>query len=50
MRTLLDYLELDSVSVTIALPALTRLTDDISEEWVQRFREERQKDWVNRGW
>jgi LPS sulfotransferase NodH len=50
VRTLLDYLELDSASVTIAPPALTKLADATSEEWVQRFREERQKDWGNRGW
>jgi len=50
VRTLLDYLELDSRSATIAPPALTRLADDISEEWVQRFREERQDGWTNRGW
>lgn len=50
VRTLLDYLELDSSSVTITPPALTKLADDVSEEWVQRYREERQKDWVNRGW
>jgi len=50
VRTILDYLELDSQSAAIAPPALTKLADDISEEWAQRFREERQKDWVNRGW
>jgi LPS sulfotransferase NodH len=50
IRTILDYLELDSRSVTIAPPALTQLADEISEEWVQRFREERQKGWTNRGW
>ena len=50
IRTLLGYLELDSQSVTIAPPALTKLTDDDSEEWVQRFREERQDGWTNRGW
>ena len=50
VRTILDYLELDSQSAAIAPPALTKLADDISEEWAQRFREERQRDWVNRGW
>ncbi|MBL8077656.1 MAG: sulfotransferase [Anaerolineales bacterium] len=50
VRTILDTLELDSKSVTITPPALTQLADDISEEWAQRFREERQKDWPNRGW
>jgi LPS sulfotransferase NodH len=50
VRKILDYLELDSRSVTIAPPALTKLVDAVSEEWVQRFREQRQKGWTNRGW
>jgi LPS sulfotransferase NodH len=50
VRKILDYLELDSRSVTIAPPALTKLVDAVSEEWVQRFREQRQKGWTIRGW
>jgi len=50
IQTILDYLELDSQSVTIAPPALTKIADSVSEEWVQRFREERQNGWTNRGW
>ena len=50
INTILDYLELDSRSATIAPPKLTKTADVISEEWVQRFREERQNGWVNRGW
>jgi len=50
IRMILDNLELDSSSGSIAQPALTRLANDISEEWVQRFREERQNGWPNRGW
>lgn len=50
VRTILAYLGIDSQSVTIAPPALAKLADEISEQWVQRFREERQKDWTNRGW
>lgn len=50
IRTILTYLELDSQSVTIAPPALTKIADKISEEWAQRFREERQNSWTNRGW
>jgi LPS sulfotransferase NodH len=50
VRTILDYLELESHSVTIAPPPLTKLSDTVSEEWTQRFREERQNGWVNRGW
>jgi LPS sulfotransferase NodH len=50
VRTILDYLELDSQSATIAPPALTKTADSVSEEWAQRFREERQNGWTNRGW
>ncbi len=50
VRAILDYLDLDSGSATITPPAITKLADSISEEWSQRFREERQKDWQNRGW
>jgi len=50
IRTILDYLELDSRSVSIAPPALTKLADAVSEEWTQRFRKERQNGWTNRGW
>ena len=50
VRTILDYLELDSRSIAIAPPALTKTADAVYEEWVQRFREERQNGWINRGW
>ena len=50
VRTILDYLELDSRSAAIAPPALSKTADAISEEWAQRFREERQNGWTNRGW
>jgi LPS sulfotransferase NodH len=50
IRTILDYLGLDSGSVSITPPGLIRTADSISEEWVQRFREERQDGWQNRGW
>ena len=50
LRTVLDFLELDTIGLKIPPPALARTADDISEEWVQRFREELQTGWVNRGW
>ena len=50
IRTILDYLELDSTSAAISPPALIKTADSISEEWVQRFREERQENWTNKGW
>ncbi|HXD11174.1 MAG TPA: Stf0 family sulfotransferase [Anaerolineales bacterium] len=50
IRTILDYLELDARSVSIAPPALAKTADAVSEEWAQRFREERQNGWTNRGW
>ncbi len=50
VRTILNYLDLDSKSASIAPPALTQLADSISEEWAQRFRAERQDGWTNLGW
>ena len=50
IRSILDYLELDTDSAIIVPPQLTQTADVVSEEWVQRFREERQEGWTNRGW
>ena len=50
IHIILDYLELDSKSVTIPPPPLIKTADSFSEEWVQRFREERQENWPNKGW
>ncbi|HET7142837.1 MAG TPA: Stf0 family sulfotransferase [Anaerolineales bacterium] len=50
IRIILNYLELDSQSGTIVPPQLAQTADNVSEEWVQRFRKERQEDWQNRGW
>jgi len=46
----LDYLGLLQKKVNIAPPAFDKIADDTSEEWVQRFREEMQKDWPNKSW
>jgi LPS sulfotransferase NodH len=47
----LDYLGLrPAAKVSIAPPKFDRIADKISEEWVQRFRQESQKDWPNRAW
>jgi len=50
VKQVLKYLGLDGSSVSIVPPYYEQLADDISEEWVQRFREERQQGWKNRGW
>jgi len=50
IRTILDYLGLDSRSATVVPPSLAKTADAVSEEWVHRFREERQNGWINRGW
>jgi trehalose 2-sulfotransferase len=50
VRKVLELLELDTISINIPSPALSPTADDISEEWVQRFREERQKSWEHKGW
>jgi LPS sulfotransferase NodH len=50
VRKVLEFLELDTMSVSIPSPYLERTADSVSEEWVQRFREECQQGWENRGW
>ena len=46
IRSILNYLQLPNVEeVTIAPPTLQQLADDVSENWVQRFRQERQQGW-----
>ncbi|MFF2089317.1 Stf0 family sulfotransferase [Paenibacillus sp. NPDC058174] len=41
----LEYLGLPTEGVKVDPPSFDRLADEVSEQWVQRFREERQKDW-----
>ena len=50
VRKVLDFLELGTINIGIPSPALVPTADAISEEWVQRFREERQQGWEYRGW
>ena len=46
IRTVLNYLELPDIqNISIPDSPLQRLADDISEAWVQRFRQEKQQDW-----
>lgn len=48
IRNILNYLELSELqNVSIPSPPLQRLADNLSEEWVQRFRKERQQGWQN---
>ena len=48
IQNILRYLELSDVEhVSIPSPPLEKLADKVSEEWVQRFRKERQKGWQN---
>jgi len=50
VRKVLEFLELDTMSISIPSPALALTADAVSEEWTQRFREDCQRGWVNRGW
>jgi LPS sulfotransferase NodH len=50
VRTILEFLELEPTHIEIAPPALARTADAVSEEWVERFREELQEGWQTRGW
>jgi LPS sulfotransferase NodH len=46
----LEFLKIPTDNVTVSPPALDRLADDVAEEWVQRFRQELQKDDERPAW
>ena len=51
IRGTLDFLDVTVPErITIEPPFFTKLADDVSEEWVQRFRHERQQGWTNIAW
>lgn len=51
VKRVLDFLGiLLPEDLTTAPPFYERLADEVSEEWVQRFRKERQEGWKNIGW
>jgi trehalose 2-sulfotransferase len=50
VRKILAFLGLENTNLEIAPPALEPTSDVVSEEWVQRFRNEFQEEWSNRGW
>ncbi len=50
IRKILEYLGLDGTPTKLSPPYFVQTADDISEEWTQRFRQELQVDWGNRGW
>lgn len=46
IRNILNYLELPNTEeILIAPPPLQKLADEVSEQWVQRFRREKQRGW-----
>ncbi len=47
---ILKYLDIPSEGVTVAPPYYERLADEVSQEWAQRFRQERQVGWEHIGW
>ncbi|RXZ83756.1 hypothetical protein EBB07_05065 [Paenibacillaceae bacterium] len=46
----LEFLNIPSDNVNVSPPMMDRIADDVAEQWVQRFREERQKGWENKRW
>jgi len=50
VRKVVEFLGLDHTNMKLPRPSLTRTADVTSEEWAQRFREELQEGWKNRGW
>jgi trehalose 2-sulfotransferase len=47
---ILRWLGLDVATATVAPPAYEQLADAVSENWVQRFRRDKQARWKNRAW
>lgn len=45
---ILRWLGLDTAMATVAPPAYEQLSDAVSEDWVQRFRRDKQARWTNR--
>ena len=50
IKAILHFLELDPNEAAIQRQHFVRLADALSEEWVQRFRGERQEGWQNKAW
>jgi len=50
VKRVLGFLDSDTTSAMIAPPYYARTADKVSEDWVARFREERQRAWPSRGW
>jgi LPS sulfotransferase NodH len=47
---ILAWLGLETATVTIAPPAYEQLSDALSEDWVQRYRREKQVKWKRQAW
>jgi LPS sulfotransferase NodH len=50
VRQIVRWLGLPASAAAVAPPAYERLADAVSEDWVQRFRREKQARWNARGW
>jgi trehalose 2-sulfotransferase len=49
LKAILEFLDLPIPDdIGLSKPSLVQLADELSEEWVQRYREEKQKNWTNR--
>jgi LPS sulfotransferase NodH len=46
----LEFLNIPTDNVNVSPPAFDRIADDVAEQWVQRFRQEIQKDWESVQW
>ncbi|WP_211745665.1 Stf0 family sulfotransferase [Paenibacillus sp. Marseille-Q4541] len=50
VMNVIEFLGIPGDNVKVSPPALSRIADDVAEEWVQRFREERQEGWQRKSW
>lgn len=47
---IIDFLDVEYQSYTIADPYFSKIADELSETWLQRFRKELQQDWDKQTW
>lgn len=50
VKHILEYLDVPTEGISIAPPYFDRLADEVAEQWVQRYRQEKQQGWDRVAW
>lgn len=50
IRSIIDFLEITETTYSVGKPNYEQLADEVSEEWIERFRDEMQTGWEKRIW